>query len=56
MGFNLRGWIKKLTVASVRDALTIGIRLGKLPALAENKSMYDAKVKSDLLWDGCKPP
>lgn len=27
-----------------------------MPALAEKISMYEAKVKRDLLWDGCKPP
>lgn len=40
----------------MRDALTFGTRSGKLPALAENISMYEAKVKRDLLRDGGKPP
>jgi hypothetical protein len=47
---------KKLTVEYIRDALTVGINSGKLPILAENISMYDAKVKRDLLRDGCKHP
>ena len=56
MGIKFRGQEKKLTVGSVSDALTSGIRPGTLPALAEKISMYEAKVKRDLLRDGCKPP
>jgi hypothetical protein len=48
--------VQVLTVLSVKDALTTGIRSGRLPALAENMSIDDAKVKRDLLRDGCKPP
>jgi hypothetical protein len=47
---------KKLTVEYIRDALTVGINSGKLPIRAENISMYHAKVKRDLLRDGCKHP
>ena len=45
-----------LTILSVKDALTTGISSGRLPALAENISIDDAKVKRDLLRDSCKPP
>lgn len=44
------------TVSSVNDDLTAGIRSGKLPALAPNKSIYEAKVKRDLLRVGFRPP
>lgn len=46
----------RLTVSSVNDDLTRGISCGSLPALAENISMHDDNVNSDLLRDGCKPP
>lgn len=45
-----------LTVFSVKGSLTKGISSGILPALAENISIDEAKVKRDLLRDGCKPP
>jgi len=56
MWIKSRGKVKKLTVASVSEALTIGIRSERLQALAEKISMYEAKVKRDLLRDGCRPP
>jgi len=56
MWIKSRGKVKKLTVSLVREALTIGIRSWRLPALAEKISIYEAKVKRDLLRDGCKPP
>lgn len=34
----------------------MGISSGRLPALDEKISMYDAKVKRDLLRDGARPP
>lgn len=46
----------RVTVFSVNDFFTTGIRSGRLSAQAENISMYDANVNSDLLRDGCSPP
>lgn len=32
------------------------VKSGRSPALAENRSINDAKVKIDLLREGSKPP
>lgn len=47
---------QKLTVSTVNVDLTIGIISKTWPAFAETITMYDANVKRDLLWDGCRPP
>lgn len=48
--------VQRLTVLFVKYALTRGMSSGIFPILAENISMNDAKVKSDLLREGCRPP